>query len=415
MKKNILIAAVMMFVLSAVPAHAKWWIFGKGKKDGVTISYLYLNNMPYQDMNGKAVFYRDSMQKNEIVVAGKAKTSNGSVGTVMVSLDGRETWEKANLAKDGTFEYVFTPETGRTYDFYLKAVDTTGKNNEVDETAVKISLSEERIGDKVIPFLTSLFNAYQDKDKKEFMDMVSESFSGGKEILDTAVGSDFNLLEQIKFLWSVNAVTTAPNGRLSVSLRYERRVTVADSGIPLSDKGFTELQIEPEEGVLKLAGMRSPLLFGLSGEEDISGGKIQQPLSEGGTLIIEGRTVRINSNRESGTITLCAGHICSGTGDWGYDFDTQTFTNSDGSMAAYKGTELHLNSISGFLQLQSACNIDTMPVPSSGYSLVSDAISVASPECWALDYGSRGKVIFRVTGGDTSTTAPITLYYVYER
>jgi hypothetical protein len=415
MKKSIFFAAVMMFVLSAVPAQAKWWIFGKGKKDGVTISYLYLNNMPYQDMNGKAVFYSDSMQKNEIVVAGKAKTSNGSVGTVMVSLDGKETWEKANLAKDGTFEYVFTPEKGRTYDFYLKAVDTTGKNNEVDETAVKISLSDEKIKDKIIPFLTALFNAYQDKNRKEFMDMVSDSFAGGKEILDTAITSDFTLLEQIRFLWSVNSITAAPGGRISISLRYERRVTVADSGTPLSDKGFTEIHLEPEEGELKLAGMKSPLLFGLSGEEDIAGGTIQQPASEGGTLVIEGRTVRINSNRESGTITLCAGHICDGFGDWGYDFDMQTFTNSDGSMAAYKGTGLHLNSISGFLQLQSACDIDTVAVPASGYSLPTDAISVASPECWALDYGARGKVIFKVTSGDTSTTNPITLHYVYER
>jgi len=419
MKKTILTLIFLSMMLVSIPADAKWWIFGKGKQEGVSISYMYLNKTPYQDMNGKAVIYQDSLQQGRIVINGKAKSSNGSIGSVMVSLDNKETWDNASLAKDGTFEYAFAPEKGKEYNFFLKAIDTTGKNNDIEDTAIRITLSEERLQDKVSPFLTALFKAYQDEDKKAFMDLVSENFTNGREILESAISNDFRALDQIKFTWFINSMAQGQNGLIFVTLRYERKVTAAATGNPLQDKGYTEIYLTNENGGLKLHGMKSPLLFGLSEADQISAGNIAQPEGEGGNLVIDGTRVYVggHGDLESGTVTLCAGHICGS--DYGYDFDTQTFNDSEASaMAFYKGTGLHLNYTPGVQQLSSACDLDSTDIPVSGYtssSSLGDAISVASPECWALDYGTRGKLIFKVTSGDSSTTNPITLQFYYQR
>lgn len=414
MKRNTLLMTAAFLFISVLPLQAKWWIFGKGKKEGVNISYMYLNKIPYTDFNGKAVFYSEAMDKNMVIVNGKIKSGNGSIGSVLISLDNKETWDKANLANDGTFEYYFKLEKDKIYDFALKAIDTTGASNDIAATAIKIQLSNEKIQDRVYPFLSKLFAAYEAKNKDNFMAMVSEAFIG-KDILSSALSQDFFALSQIKFKWFLNSVSQRPDGSIFVSMRYERKVTVSSTGNPLKDTGFTELALKAEDEELKLLSMKSPLLFGVSATEDLAAGDIMQPASEGGTLLISGSDVSVGlyGNSTKGTVTLCPSHMSYCTSGFGYDFDTQIMTdNITASQCFFRGTALHINGGQGTKQLADNCDINTTSIPSSGYS-IEDSFTLISNECWAVDYGARGKVLIKVL--NALGTNPATLQFVYQK
>ncbi|MDD5102179.1 MAG: hypothetical protein PHH62_04255, partial [Endomicrobiaceae bacterium] len=185
---------------------AKWWIFGKSV-DEVNLNYLYINKTSYEDMNGKAVFFKDSLPNAEITINGKASVKKGQIGSVMLSLDKKETWVKAKLSDNGSFEYKFTPDITKAYDFYLKVIDTTGKTNDIEKTYVQITFSNKDISQLTRETLDKLFRAYQNENIQSFMTLVSENFVSGADILDSAVRKDFLLFDYIKIEYFINNIS----------------------------------------------------------------------------------------------------------------------------------------------------------------------------------------------------------------
>ncbi|MDD5022267.1 MAG: hypothetical protein PHR82_09105, partial [Endomicrobiaceae bacterium] len=176
MKKiSILVLFMTLAVFASVQqVQAKWWIFGKSA-DEVSLNYMYMNKVSYEDMNGKAVFFKDSISNNGILINGKASVKKAKIGAVMVSLDNKDTWTKATLSDNGSFEYKFQPDTTKNYDFYLKVIDTTGKTNDIEKTYVQITFSDQDISLLAVETLDKLFKAYQSENTQAFMALVSEN------------------------------------------------------------------------------------------------------------------------------------------------------------------------------------------------------------------------------------------------
>ena len=409
MKKFSILILFMTLALfaSAGQVQAKWWIFGKSS-DEVTLNYIHINKISYEDMNGKAVFFKDSLPKdNEITINGKASVKKSKIGAVMISLDNKETWQKAKLNDNGTFEYKFYAETSKSYDFYLKAIDTTGKTNDIEKTYVKITFSTQDVSALVRETLDKLFRAYQSENLTAFMALVGEDFVPGADILDSAVRRDFLLFDYIKIEYFINNTSQVSDGKVFVSFQYNRSVISTKTGQTFKDKGITELVLKNENGQLKLFSMKHPLMFGLSDASEIATGSVNQNSDED-TLVIDSNGIvkvvpfnqSLNDNADSGVkrITLNSGTIPLIPVNYTYDFENEEFDNAT-LMVGFFGTQLHL--YPGTVpaqQLPAGTDLVSTPIPSSGYNLVPGAITLTLGEVWAVDFGARGKVMYEVKG-----------------
>lgn len=403
MKKiSILILFMTLAVFASVQqVQAKWWIFGKSS-DEVTLSYMYINKASYEDMNGKAVFFKSSLPNNEIVINGKAVVKKSKIGAVMVSLDNKETWQKATLSDNGSFEYKFQPDTTKNYDFYVKAIDTTGKTNDIEKTYVQISFSDQDSTLLVKETLDKLFRAYQSENTQSFMALVSENFVPGSDILDSAVRKDFLLFDYIKIEYFINNISQVSDGKIFVSFQYNRSVISTKTGQTFTDKGISELVLKNDGGQLKLYSMKHPLMFGLSDASEIATGSVNQNSKEDTLVVGSDGTIKVvpfneslnydGDSAEIKTITLNFQHLNPFHST--YDFENEEY-DSAGYMVLNVGSGLHLNPATAPIQqLPSGTDLASTSIPASGYAVdPGGMIVVTLGEVWAIDFGARGKVL----------------------
>ena len=308
MKKILSILAVILAI--SVPADAKWWIFGKSGEE-IGLKYLYVNNTPADETGGKITLFKETLGAGgTLKINGRASVGKGAVGSVRISLDGKASWQDIKFADNGTFEYQFKPETGRTYQVYLEVTDTAGKTNKVDDTRKEITLSEENIQPKVKETLDAMFDAYSKENLASFMAYVSDSFAGDKGILERAVKRDFDALTNITMRYTINNIAAGAQGRVLVSITYNRMVVINRTGAANTDSGSTEFVFDSDQGKLSLYSMKQPLMFGLSDAENVATGT-----SLGNT----GAALTLTEN-----------------GDASGQFTTATITDlNDGSLAEY--------------------------------------------------------------------------------
>ena len=270
MKKLFLIVTAVLTV--AASADAKWWIFGKSA-DEVGLKYLYVNQVSSEEAGPKIKIFTETLGSDGLIkINGKASTGKGGVGSVRISLDDKAAWQDVKFAENGTFEYSFKPEQGKTYTMLLEVTDTAGKTNKVDDTRKEITLSDESIQAKVKETLDAMFAAYSSENLQKFMGYVGENFAGDKGILERAVKRDFDALSSINLRYTLNNISAGAQGRVFVSVTYSRMVFVNKSGATSQDTGSTEFVFDSNEGKLSLFSMKQPLMFGLSDAENVATG-----------------------------------------------------------------------------------------------------------------------------------------------
>jgi len=272
MKKLIVLAAALL--ISAGAADAKWWIFGKSN-DEMGLKYLYVNKVSAEETGPKIKVFRETLGTDGLIkVNGRAAAGKGGVGSVRISLDDKATWADVKFADNGTFEYAFKPEAGKTYTLLLEITDTAGKTNKVDETRKEITLSGENVQAKVRETLDAMFDAYNKENLSRFLGYVADDFAADKGILERAVKRDFDALSSINLRYTVNNISAGAQGRVFVSVTYNRMVFVNKSGAASTDTGSTEFVFEAKEGGLALFSMKQPLMFGLSDAENVATGEV---------------------------------------------------------------------------------------------------------------------------------------------
>jgi len=208
------------------------------------------------------------------VCSSDLKTKAGKVGSVEVSIDNRETWQKAKLGESGAFEFSFKPELGKTYDLYIKVLDTTGKSNKIEDTYRQITLSDRDLMAAVREALQKLVDAYCQENPSAFMALVSDDFAGDAVLLDRAIRKDFTAFDQIDLRFNISSVASGAKGRIYVSLLYNRFMLSAKSGASFTDKGTTEFVFEQKDDGLLVWSMKNPLIFGLSDAGNVATGTV---------------------------------------------------------------------------------------------------------------------------------------------
>ncbi|MHB0996574.1 MAG: hypothetical protein ACYC2I_09420 [Elusimicrobiales bacterium] len=309
MKKILLLAAALF--ITAGSADAKWWIFGKSKTE-VGLKYLHINRVSADETGPKIKIFREMLAADGLVrITGR--TSGGQTGSVRITLDDKATWQDVKFADNGTFEYSFKPEPGRTYAMLIEVTDTAGKTNKPEETRKEITLSEENIQAKVKEALDALFQAYGQENLQKFMAGVGENFAGDRDILERAVKRDFDALGNIVMRYTLNSVASGAQGRVFVSVTYNRMVLVNKTGASNTDSGATEFVFDSKEGKLSLFSMKQPLMFGLSDAENVATGTVL-----GG----ETSPLTLDDGGNIGSYTSVS--LSDADGIFSYDMETET-------------------------------------------------------------------------------------------
>lgn len=272
MKKLLLIMTAVLSL--AATADAKWWIFGKSS-DEVGLKYLYVNKVSADETGPKIKVFKETLGTDGLIkINGRASTGKGAVGSVRISLDDKATWLDVKYSDSGTFEHAFKPEQGRTYALLVEITDTAGKTNKVDETRKEILLSDENIQARVRGTLDALFDAYNRENLEKFMGYVGDNFAGDKAILERAVKRDFDALSSINLRYTVNNIAAGAQGRIFVSVTFNRMVFLNKTGASSTDSGSTEFVFDSKEGKLALFSMKQPLMFGLSDADNVATGEV---------------------------------------------------------------------------------------------------------------------------------------------
>ena len=307
---------IMMFLLALTRvAEAKWWIFGQSNEE-VSFSYLYLNSVSYEESGLKTSVPKSSLENGELRINGRAKIGKGKIGGVRISLDDRARWQDAKFAEDGTFEFRFRPELGKTYILYVEVTDTAGKANDLEKTRKELTIIESNAQQLVRRSLDELLAAYRSEDPARFMKLVSGEFTGDSANLDRAIRKDFSAFDNIDIRYTLNNVTLDPAGRVFVSITFSRIVTSSKSGKTLKDSGATEFIFKLEEGLAKVYNMKNPLIFGMSDPESVATGTVNSPTNK--------NNISLATN---GDITLCDTGVCDGGGGTAMPPVTLRFTN----------------------------------------------------------------------------------------
>lgn len=271
---NMFRCLVVIALLALLPGtgNAKWWIFGQSENE-ISTKYLYLNGVSYDELGDRITVYRETLQNGQVVLRGKAATSSSSVGSVQISSNNRESWEKAQKTSDGSFEYRFSPEPGKTYVLYVKIIDTTGKSNDVEATRKEMVVSDQNITAVIRQALAEMITAYRSEDPARFMAWVSDDFAGDPVVLDRAVRRDFSSFDNIDLRYTLNNVTAA-DGKIFSSFTFSRKLTSTRSGATLSDRGSSEFIFTLGERGPKVFSMKNPLIFGLSDAANVATGTV---------------------------------------------------------------------------------------------------------------------------------------------
>lgn len=252
-------------------AEAKWWIFGQSE-DEVATRYLYLNDISYDELGDKVTLYRELLPNGQATLKGRGQAGRNKVGAVQISLDNGATWQKANLAADGSFIHNFTPRLGETYQLSVKILDTAGKSNDVEATRKELTVAEGDISSLIRAALDAMITAYQDEDPRAFMRHVDENFAGDATILDRGVRKDFTLFDNLRLTYQLNNVAAGSGGKIFASFTFSRQVTSARDAQTYEDRGVTEFIFKLHADQALVTAMKHPLIFGLSEAEDVATG-----------------------------------------------------------------------------------------------------------------------------------------------
>ena len=323
MKRLLLVITALLAISTA--ADAKWWIFGKSGGE-VGLKYLYVNKISADETGSKIKVFKEALGPGGLIkISGKASVGRSAVGSVRLSLDDKATWVDVKFTDNGTFEHSFKPEPGKAYVLLVEVTDTAGKTNKVDETRKEIALSDENIQAKVRETLDAMFDAYNKENLGKFMSYVGENFAGDKVILERAVKRDFDALSSINLRYTINNISAGAQGRVFVSVTYNRMVLLNKTGASSTDTGATEFVFDSKEGRLSLFSMKQPLMFGLSDADNVATGTV---IGGGTALVLDdagglgGGTLVTHSCPASTlvTYTFTSGLAsCTGGDIWFYD------------------------------------------------------------------------------------------------
>lgn len=234
-----------------------------GNAAGVYLAKLSINQISILDLSRKVTLYKEMLPEGNIVIQGTAK-SPAAVREVLISIDGRDTWHKADLRKNGAFSFRFQPELSTDYYIYVEAKDAEGKTNDTYLTRCQLVVADTPVMAAIRQTLDSMISSYQSKNSTQFMKHISSRFVGDDILLHRAIRRDFSALDLTSLRYSITNFAFDSKGNIATTLYFNRSVTSLKTGNFFKDSGTTQIIFTAGENGPEVYSMKAPLLFGLS-------------------------------------------------------------------------------------------------------------------------------------------------------
>jgi hypothetical protein len=111
--------------------------------------------------------------------------------------------------------------------------------------------------------LDQMVAAYEAKNVRDFMALVSQSYTGDVDLLDREIRRQFSRFTNMSIRYSFNNVTFDGKGKMPTSVTYNKGYTDVKSGKQMTRQGQTSMVFSLDKGVCLLYSMGKPPLFGL--------------------------------------------------------------------------------------------------------------------------------------------------------
>ncbi|MBI5209626.1 MAG: hypothetical protein HY927_06580, partial [Elusimicrobia bacterium] len=247
--------------LALQAVEAAWYDFARNE-NAPEISRMQVGGRQLEGSVELLTLYPDELQGGKLVVRGKAETTRGSVGTVLVSLDGGGDFQKAKVEKGGAFYFEFSPAVGQEYAFQIKALDTTGRASDPKAGAFKFVVRADQTRAEVLPAFNKLVELYKAEDRTGLMARMSDAFEGDRAALAKGLEADFADLSAIELEASVGRVGKT-GSLVEVQYSFTRRAKSEAAGKAVRGRSAGRMSFAQEGGDFKLFSMGSPVLFGV--------------------------------------------------------------------------------------------------------------------------------------------------------
>ncbi len=286
-KKYMIAVCALVFAMAIFfpqTGSAAWWKFGRNE-DVPEIDGLKFNSVNAEDVSETLLMGKDDLVNGKVIIRGRAELGKGTVGKVEVTTDGGKTWKKAVLGDRGMFTFELTPQPDEEYEFSIKALSTTGKSNDVEDSTFSFMVSSKLNTDSVKKVFMALLRHYMAENHSRFMELVSPDFEGDHSALDDAITDDFRFFDSIRIEPNITRIIGFDNN-FEVYFTFNRQLQAAKTGQLLRDAAATSVTFTRGGDSFQVLELASPLVFGVSNPSEVATGFTEE--SEGTLVIVVG-------------------------------------------------------------------------------------------------------------------------------
>ncbi len=246
----------MICAISILSGHS----FAQG--EAIKIKELKINDRVIPENKFKITLYKAILPGGKLYITGKASSTQGPIESVEVTVDNKKTWKKAFvLSPEGEFQIGLRLKAPETYVVCVKATDSKGRQNHIDETCREVFISDKTPYMLVRETLDALIDAYETKNLHLFLSLFSDNFYGDKTILDTSMRLARNRYLNVDIRYTLNSVVPDYSDKIFASVTFNRTYTIVKTGKTVTDMGATTFVFEFDNGNLKVLSMARPLMF----------------------------------------------------------------------------------------------------------------------------------------------------------
>ena len=284
--------------------------------------------------------------------------------------------------------------------------------------------------------LDTMTMAYEQKELRKFMKLVSADFVGDDFLMYRAVRRDFRFFDNIDLSLNIDSFAVNRKGEAQVAVKYNRFVIANTDGRSYKDSGLTQMTFHIEDGQAKLYDMKFPIIFGLSEGMQIASGIVRT--TETSQVLTLDRRGSVNvlpfrdAVRATNSVSVTSGTfslISNGAIYDNFTFATRTKTSAasfigdianGGAALVFNGTE--------YQELSPGMFDFTTSVPTGGYTTAPTFVmlltAVGSPptiisiagKVYALHLTSGKYALIEITSvsGPTGGYTTVTFRYKYQ-
>lgn len=239
--------------------------YGPAQSSLPYIAGIFLNrSINLQDIDGPLTLTKDSLSiDGTIRLNGTAIDDTNRIASVMISVDGGMTWEKA--AGTDTWSYSFIPITQTEYDIRVKAINEAGAQSDPREIAPILITVRNVDNDEVVREVVGAFiDGLQDGNVSGIRDIVSNQYDGSiggyfskDELIDEGIRDTISVLSSVTVSYTVDQVSVV-SGRLVAVTSWTSSI------LGKTNSGKTKWWLSPEDNYALVHAEGDWLLAGIN-------------------------------------------------------------------------------------------------------------------------------------------------------